>query len=115
MHFGGLFVAVVVCLGWNDTFLMSRSLSKLASYNSKNLNLHSIADLSCARTSIMGQQLPSRASCSLAMNTGTMSQHRTVWDADLRCAQQSAIRQPKLQLCYLYVVLATGLGNLKVG
>jgi len=100
MCFSGVFVTLEACLGRNDTSIMSRSLSMLASYKSKNVILDCIADLSCARTSIIGQEIPGSESCSLAMNTSAMSQSLTLWDADLRCAWTSLICQQKLWLCY---------------
>jgi len=100
MRIGGLFVALEVCLGWNDTSILSCSLSELASYKSKNLILDWIADLSCARTLIMGQEIPGSESCSLAMNIWAVSQSPTLWDGDLRCARTSMKCQQKLRLCY---------------
>jgi hypothetical protein len=47
MCFGTLFVALEAGLGWIDQTIMSRSLSKLASYISKKLILDRIEDLSC--------------------------------------------------------------------
>jgi len=100
MRFGGVFVAREACLGWNDAFIMSRSLSKLASYKSKNIILDWMVDISCARNSIRGQEIPGRESCSLAMNTWAVSQYPTQCDADLEPARTSMICQQKLQLCY---------------
>ena len=100
MHFGGVLVALKACLGWNVTSIMSRSLSKLASYNSTNIILDWMVDFRCARTSIRGQEEPSRASCSIAMNTWAVSQYPTLCDANLECARTSMIWQQKLQLCY---------------
>jgi len=81
MHFVGLFVTLEACLGWNDTVIMSCSLSKLASYKSKNLNLDWIADLSCIWTSIKGWEMSGSESYSLAMNTRAMSPYLTLLDA----------------------------------
>jgi len=100
MCFSGLFVALEVGLGWNDTCTLSCSLSQLASCKSKDLVLHWIADLSCAWTSITGPAIPSSESCSLAMNTRASSQYPTLWDADLRCVQTYMICMQKLRLCH---------------
>ena len=67
--FGGVFIALEVCLGRNDTSIMSHHLSKFAAYHSKNVILDWMADLSCARTSIRGQEIPGSRSWSLAMKT----------------------------------------------
>jgi len=96
--FGGVFLALEACLGWNNSFIISRSMSRLASYKSKNDILDLMADLSYARTEIRGQIIPSCASCSLAMNTSAVSLYPTLRNADLRCARTSMIFQRKLQL-----------------
>jgi len=79
----GVFVALEACLGRNDISILSRSLPKLASYKYKDLTLDWIADYSCARTSIIGQEIPGSESCSFGMNTCAVSQYPTHWDADL--------------------------------
>jgi len=94
-----LIVAVEACLTWNETFIMSCSLPKLSSLKSKNVIRDWIADLSCAWTSIIGQNLPSSERCSFAMNTQAVSQSPTLWDAYLRCARTTMIFLHKLQLC----------------
>ena len=93
MRFGGGNVTLEGCLGRTDKSINCRSLSKWASYKSMNLILNWMADLSCARASIKGQELPGSASYSLAMKTWAMSQYSTLWDADLRCARTSIICQ----------------------
>jgi len=103
MCFGGVFVALEVYLGLNDTSRISCSLSKLASYKSKNIILDWMVDFSWARTSIRGQEIPGRESCSFAMNTWAVPQYLTLCDADLDCAQTSMISQKKLQLHYKWV------------
>jgi len=50
----GVFVALVVFLGRNDTVMMSRSLPKLASYRSNVLIHDWIADHNDDRNSIIG-------------------------------------------------------------
>jgi hypothetical protein len=56
MHFGGFFVALEACLDWNDTSIMTRSVSMITSYISKKLILDGIADLSYSRSSITGKE-----------------------------------------------------------
>jgi len=63
-RFSGIFVALELCLGWNNTSIMSCSLPKLASYKSKNIIWDWMVDFSCTRTSIRGQEIPGGASCS---------------------------------------------------
>jgi len=103
MCFSGICVAPEVCLGRNDTSIMSRRLSKWALNKSKNLILDWIADRGCAGTSIRGQEIPGSERCSLAMNTWAASWSPTLWDADLRCARTSRICQQWLPLCYTSV------------
>jgi len=93
-----LIVAFDTCLGWNDTCIMRCSLSKLASDKSKNVILDWIADLSCAQTSIIGQDKPSSTSCSVAVNTQRVSQSPTRGDVDLMCARTSMILLHKPRL-----------------
>jgi len=81
--FGCVFVALEPSLGRNDTSIMSYTLSNWASYTFKNLILVWIPDHSCARPSIIGQQILGSESCSLAMNTRAMSHYPTLWDADV--------------------------------
>jgi len=100
MRFTGLLVALEACLGWNDTSIMTRSLSKLASYISKKLILDRIKDLSCAWCSIIGQENPSSESCIWAKNTQALSELLTLWDVDQRCARTSMICQQTLRLCH---------------
>jgi hypothetical protein len=95
--------ALEACLGRNDTSIMSRSLSKLATYKSKNIILDWIGDCSCARTSIRGEETPGRVRCSLALNSWAVSQYLTLCNEDLVSAWTSMISQQKLQLCYNYV------------
>jgi len=98
-----------ICRSWvvpggrNDTSIISRILWKFAFYKSKNISLDWMVDFSCARTSIRGQEIPGRESCSLAMKTGAMFQCPTLCDSDLECAQSSMICQQTLQLCSKYV------------
>jgi len=100
MCFGGVFVTLEACLGRNAISIMSRSLSTLALYKSKNLILDWMADLSCARTSIRGQELHGSKSFSLATNTWALFQDLSLCDADLRCTRTPMISQQTLQLCY---------------
>jgi len=88
-HWGGVFVAVEVCLGRNDTSIMSRSLSMLASQISKTIILDWMVDFSCARTSIRGHEIPGRKCCSLTMNTWPMSQYPTLCEVDHKCVRTS--------------------------
>ena len=74
-----------------------------ASYKSKNIILDWIADLSCARSSIIAQEIPVSESCSLAMNTWVLSQSLTLWDVDLMCAWTSIVSRQTLRLCYKYL------------
>jgi len=83
MHSDGFFVGLEMCLRCNYTSILSRNLSKLASYKSKNIILDWIADLSFAWTSIKGQENPVSESCSLAMNIQVMSQYPILQDAEL--------------------------------
>jgi len=82
MHFVGFFVRVEACLTWNDASMMSCNWSKLASDRSNNLIVDWIADLSCALTSIIGQQIPGKESFSLAMSTQAVSPYPTLWDVE---------------------------------
>ena len=100
MLFGGYFVALEACLHWNDTSIMICSLSKLASDISKKLILDRIEDLSCAWSSIMGQENPASEDCIWAGKSWAMSQHPTLWDAGPRCAITSMIWQQELRLCH---------------
>jgi len=103
--FSGDLVALVGCLGRNDTSIMSHSLSKLASYKAKNLILDWIANLSLARTWNVGQEVHGSVTVSLALNIRAVSQYPTLHNADLRCARTSMICQQMLQLCYVLVCL----------
>jgi len=69
MCFGGIFVPLEVYLARNGTSIISCSLSMLALYWSMVLILDRIADLSTARSSIIGQEIPRCKSCTLAINT----------------------------------------------
>jgi hypothetical protein len=69
MSFSCVLVAVEVCLGRNNTSIMRCGLSKQALYKSKNIILDWMVDFSHARTSIRGEEIPGRESCSLKINT----------------------------------------------
>jgi len=103
MLFGGVFVTLKACLGRNDTSIMIRSMSSLATYKSKNIILDWMVDFSCARTAIKDQELLGRESCRWAMNTWAVTQYSTLCDADLESAQTSMICQQKQHLCYKQV------------
>jgi hypothetical protein len=96
-------VAIEACLGWYEASIMSRSLSTLTSYKSKNIILDWMGDFGCARTSIRGQETLSRERCSIARNIWAVSQYPTHCNADLESARTSMICQDKLQLCYKWV------------
>jgi hypothetical protein len=95
-----LIVTVEVSLGWSDTSKMSHSLSMLASDKSKTTILDCIADLSCASTSIIGQDKPSSDSSSYTMYSRASFQSPTLWDADVRCIPTTMINLHMLWLCH---------------
>jgi len=67
-------------------------------YWPKNLILAWIAVLSCAWTSIIGQEIPRSESCCLACNMWAVSQHLALWDRVLTCAWTSMICLQQLWL-----------------
>jgi hypothetical protein len=92
-----------LCMASNDTCIMSRELSKLASDKSENLALHWIAHVCCSWTSILGQEIPGCTWGSLPMFTGSVTQSPTLCDVDMRCAWTSMICLHKQCLCLKHV------------
>jgi hypothetical protein len=92
-QFSGVFVAIEVFLGRNNTSILNCSFSKMTSYKSKNIILDWIVYCCCARTSIRGHEIPASARCCFALNLQAVSQYPTHCNADVESSQTSMIRQ----------------------
>jgi len=100
IRLGGSLVTLKIFLGWNAIFIMTHSLSKLASYTSKKLILNWIKYLSCPWSSMIGQENPRTASNICAKITRAMSQLLTLWDMHQRFTRTLIICQQMLRHCY---------------